>query len=78
MKISALMAEKCNSLSHFVNIVYIAVFVLCIVLYLVCIMYVFDLLSVYHCVNNQSIIFILINHIQRYREDINIHITNTK
>ena len=27
---------------------------------------------------NQSIIFILINHIQRYREDINIHITNTE
>ena len=26
----------------------------------------------------QSIIFILINHIQRYREDINIHITNTE
>ena len=27
---------------------------------------------------NQSIIFILINHIQRHREDINIHITNTE
>jgi hypothetical protein len=27
---------------------------------------------------NQSIIFILISHIQRYREDINIHITNTE
>jgi hypothetical protein len=27
---------------------------------------------------NQSIIFILKNHIQRYREDINIHITNTE
>ena len=26
----------------------------------------------------KSIIFILINHIQRYREDINIHITNTE
>ena len=26
----------------------------------------------------QSIIFILINHIPRYREDINIHITNTE
>jgi hypothetical protein len=25
----------------------------------------------------QSIIFILVNHIQRYREDIHIHITNT-
>ncbi len=27
---------------------------------------------------NQSIIFILINHIQWYREDIHIHITNTE
>ena len=28
--------------------------------------------------SHQSIIFIFINHIQRYREDIHIHITNTE
>jgi len=28
--------------------------------------------------NNPMIIFILIHHIQRYREDMNIHITNTE
>ena len=49
MKMSALMAEKCNSLSHFVDIVYSCVLIMyCILL---CIMFVFNLLSVYQCIN---------------------------
>ena len=34
--------------------------------------------SLIMCITYYTIIFILINHIQRYREDINIHITNTE
>jgi hypothetical protein len=37
-------------------------------------LYIYCLLSL----SSQSIIFILINHIQWYREDINIHIANTE
>ena len=62
MKMSALLAEKCNSLSlslslplsHFVNSVYSCFRIMyCVVSYcvLLCIMYVFNLLSVYQCVN---------------------------
>ena len=52
MKMSALMAENSNSFSHFVDIVYSCFLIMyCIVLYLLCIMSVFNLLSVYQCIN---------------------------
>ena len=51
MKMSALMAEKCNSLSHFVDIVYSCFLIMyCIVSYRVN-LFVFNLLSVYQCNN---------------------------
>ena len=40
MKMSALLAEKCNSLSHFVNIVYncfLTMFCIVLIVYYVCI-----------------------------------------
>ena len=51
MKMSVVLAEQCNSLSHFVNIVYSYFRIMyCIVSYCILCMY-FNLLSVYHCVN---------------------------
>ena len=50
MKMSAIMAEKCNSLSHFVDIVYNCFLIMyCIIS---CIMFVFNLLSAYQCINS--------------------------